>query len=205
MGLCFIKADIADDLWICYFFGFKWNFFFQNEINSVGSFYSILQSFGSASKFVGYWFCPNFFVWSLDDVAKFLEHSCEWIENCIRFLVIYMVGCIRITRADHCWLLMSSMVEWVLVDIRCNYMWCHRLDRRQVCCLLLAVSLFHSWRCGCIWWNNMQHFIWPAWWGCSNTLLVRCCRLDGWCCWCHFDGRYCHPCKIWANLWCWDR
>ena len=54
-----------------------------------------------------------------------------------------MVGGISITCADHRWLLMLSIAEWVSMDNRCYDMWCHLLERRHVCCLFcLFVMLF---------------------------------------------------------------
>ena len=45
-------------------------------------------------------FVHIFFVRSLEKVAKFLEHSCEWIENCISFQFIKMVEGVSITCSD---------------------------------------------------------------------------------------------------------
>ena len=89
-----------------------------------------------------------------------MEHSCDWIYNCISFQVIQMVGGVSITCADQCWLLILLMAEWVSMDIRKYDMWCRLLARRHGCCLLLPVyyyvSFLHPWRRGCIWLNNMQ-------------------------------------------------
>ena len=46
MGLCFARADVADDFWICDFFGFEWYFLFWNEIHSVGSIHLLAHFLG---------------------------------------------------------------------------------------------------------------------------------------------------------------
>ena len=53
-----------------------------------------------------------------------------------------MFGGVSIPRADHCWLLLSSMAEWVLVVIWCDDRWSCQLERKRVDCLLLAVLCF---------------------------------------------------------------
>ena len=46
MGLCFSGADVADNFGICDFLGFEGYFFFWDEINGVGSLYSLAHSLG---------------------------------------------------------------------------------------------------------------------------------------------------------------
>ena len=113
MGFIFVGGNITNNYWIGYLFSVERHRRFGDEVNGVGDINAVPNALGQPSKFVCQLLGPGWFIGACNDMEKFLKSTGDGLDDGIGLEKIVESGCIGISGAYECCLLMAALAERV--------------------------------------------------------------------------------------------